>query len=70
MVELSIMLLKLISNHNTTKKYTNKYELREITDNKTNWSKPLLTPSVAALKTWTESYNANIKNKTEYKSRQ
>ena len=33
--------------------------------NKTNWSKPSLSPTGTELKT--EAYNAYIKNKTEYK---
>ena len=33
--------------------HTNKYELREITENKTNWSKPSLSPTGTKLKTWT-----------------
>ena len=60
-----------ISNRKATfNKHNNKYELREITDNKTNWSKSSLFLTSTELKTWTESYNAYIKNKKEHKLRQ
>ena len=73
MVELSIMLLKLIQyliikQHSTNILINKNYEkLLIIKLTRLNQHYP---PLVLNLKTWTESYNAYIKNKTERKLRQ